>query len=70
MAKIEDDKQGEPASPQAGLVKCPHCGRLVPRGPGADGTERSGAAGRQATGEGNVFRCPNCGLEIKERHLA
>jgi hypothetical protein len=57
-APAANDVGGEPG----GLVKCPHCGRLVVR----EADERP----RRRTGGEKVFRCPSCGLEIKERHLA
>jgi uncharacterized C2H2 Zn-finger protein len=55
---------GEEGRRPPGLVKCPHCGRLVP----ADA--RRGVPRERTPDLASVFKCPACGLEIKERHLA
>ena len=62
MAKAEDSvppgkpAEGESATRRPRLRKCPHCGRLVTPEP--------------ADAAAPAVRCPSCGLEIKERHLA
>jgi DNA-directed RNA polymerase subunit RPC12/RpoP len=62
MTKPKDNESptplpgGEPARQRPCLLKCPHCGRFVTPEEPAEAAP--------------VLRCPSCGLEIKERHLA
>jgi hypothetical protein len=56
------------------LLKCPHCGRLVAVEAPPGRARRSGSAAQASEGRAGETpsppRCPSCGLEIKERHLA